>query len=171
MGRAKGLGAAHQDRFRPTHAKRQPNHDLKFNCEYDAAHRQPWTIFQFIETETNQQTVDKRRSDTGERKRGRKEQRRRQRARVDGETIMEGPKFAWLNARTDLPAYMPTWNKSENAAGFIAETEVISGVQDERAEVIIVGGGPHALAALAALHDDGLIRGDGTGQLRLLQIE
>ena len=28
-------------------------------------------------------------------------------------------------------------------------------VEDERASVVIVGGGPHALAALAALHDGG----------------
>ena len=81
----------------------------------------------------------------------------------------DGPHYAWLDAsEQELPVRVQGWSKREAPAspasvihagilppaapGIFNCTEVVS-LQEEPAEVVIVGGGPHALAALAALDE------------------
>ena len=94
----------------------------------------------------------------------------------------EGPRYSWLEPAQTKPVCMQGWDKCElpkpdsdapgtpvltrprtDAPGspesvMAAEVDL----QDESAEVVIVGGGPHALAALAALNE-GAPQKEGSG--------
>ena len=80
-----------------------------------------------------------------------------------------GPRYAWLDqsAREFSPTPQrkgSSWDEREapaSPATVIDDADAI--VQDEPAEVVITGGGPHALAALSALSaDHSLVKSDGS---------
>ena len=80
-----------------------------------------------------------------------------------------GPRYAWLDqsAREFSPTPQrkgSSWDEREapaSPASVIDDADAI--VQDEPAEVVIIGGGPHALAALSALSaDHSLVKSDGS---------
>ena len=64
----------------------------------------------------------------------------------------DGPHYAWLDAsKQELPVHVQGWSKREASPASVIHADI--SLQDEPAEVVIVGGGPHALAALAALDE------------------
>ena len=64
----------------------------------------------------------------------------------------DGPHYAWLDAsKQELPVHVQGWSKREASPASVIHADI--SLQDEPAEVVIVGGGPHALAALAALNE------------------
>ena len=74
-----------------------------------------------------------------------------------------GPHYSWLNAeqapkRPEVP--VQAWSKIETPGSPTSVIRADIGLPDELAEVVIVGGGPHALAALAALNEGSLLKED-----------
>ena len=66
------------------------------------------------------------------------------------------PHYAWLEQKHEKPVHVQAWSKSEAPTSPSSVIDSHTSVRDEPAEVVIVGGGPHALAALAALNDGSL---------------
>ena len=81
-----------------------------------------------------------------------------------GQKYGDGPYYAWLKAKpkTDREMMLPvqSWSKREEPGSPVSVIHPNIGNQDEPAEVVIIGGGPHALAALAALNEDSLLKDD-----------
>jgi hypothetical protein len=92
-----------------------------------------------------------------------------------GHKYADGPQYAWLEAGQAGPASGQDWSKSEVAPSPCACESPMSVMDvdvdlpdESAAEVVIVGGGPHALAALAALNE-GSLEKDSTGTRSLLR--
>ena len=91
-----------------------------------------------------------------------------------GKKYEDGPHYAWLEVDQELErnararrtggarASEAPWSEREAPASPASVIDSAAAVQDEPAEIIIIGGGPHALAALAALNDGSHLK-DGTG--------
>ena len=83
----------------------------------------------------------------------------------------EGPRYTWLREEErKMSETSAAWSKSKTPASPSSVMDFDIGLQDESAEVVIIGGGPHALAALAALNEDSILKGD-TGTFRPVCLE
>ena len=72
------------------------------------------------------------------------------------------PHYAWLEVEQERPVQVQGWSKREVPTSPVSVIDSDIGFQDEPAEIVIIGGGPHALAALAALNE-GSLQKDDTG--------
>ena len=66
------------------------------------------------------------------------------------------PHYAWLEQKHEKPVHVQAWSKSEAPASPSSVIDSDVTLRDEPVEVVIVGGGPHALAVLAALNEGSL---------------
>lgn len=76
---------------------------------------------------------------------------------IQGMKYDDGPHYAWLDKeQEEEPAPVQGWSKSEAPPSPATVIDSAIGLQDEPAKIVIIGGGPHALAALASLKEDSL---------------
>ena len=85
-----------------------------------------------------------------------------------GHKYDSGPRYAWLEAEKARAVHVQGWAKSEAPGSPLTVVDPDLDLRrDEPADVVIIGGGPHALAALAALNEGAL----GTDQTRICVID